>query len=155
MVEESRVSMGFQLRSRVVPISEVEGIADRDPNPPVVLVVDDELIVADTLAMILAQSGFSVLKAYEGESALALARGTAPALLLTDVQMPGMTGVELALEVIKERPECEVLLFSGNATPGDLQPATRAGYDFPLLSKPLHPAALLEHISATLGLVSG
>jgi DNA-binding response OmpR family regulator len=156
--------MDRRLHIEVIPISEVEGIMHTDPvrpNPvdtaaglPVVLVVDDELIVADTLAMILSQAGFCAMKAYNAEAALALARVTPPALLLTDVQMPGKSGVQLAVELIREWPECEVLLFSGSATPRDLQPAKTAGYDFPLLTKPLHPAELLEHISATLGLVN-
>lgn len=151
--------MDCRLHTQVVPISEVpnfetKGMVRTDPRLPVVLVVDDERIVADTLAMILAQAGFRALKAYSAQAALALARRTPPALLLTDVQMPGMSGVELALDVIKEWPECEVLLFSGNATARDLQPAKAAGYSFPLLCKPIHPADLLEHISATLGLVS-
>jgi CheY-like chemotaxis protein len=124
-----------------------------DYGLPVVLVVDDERIVADTLAMILGKAGFCAMKAYGAEEALALARFTPPTLLLTDVQMPGMSGVELALEVIRDWPECQVLLFSGHATPRDLAVAKAAGYNFPLLSKPLHPAELLDEISARLGLV--
>jgi DNA-binding NtrC family response regulator len=146
--------MNFRLHTEVVPLSEVEGIPRMDLGLPVVLVVDDELIVADTLAMILAKAGFCALKAYGAEEALMLARLTPPTLLLTDVRMPGMSGVELALEVIKDCPECQVLLFSGHATPRDLAPAKLAGYNFPLLCKPLHPAQLLEEISARLGLVS-
>jgi CheY-like chemotaxis protein len=146
--------MNFRLHTEVVPLSEIEGIPQFDSALPVVLVVDDEPIVADTLAAILAKSGFSALKAYSARAALALAHVTPPALLLTDVQMPGMSGVELALELIREWPECQVLLFSGHATPRDLEVATSIGYHFPLLCKPLHPSQLLEEISASLGFVS-
>lgn len=147
--------MSWRLNTEIVPLSEVEGVREADSGLPVVLVVDDEEIVADTLALILDQAGFCAVKAYGGREALAMARLTPPALLLTDVQMPGMNGVELALKVVKERPECQVLLFSGHATSGDLVAARAAGYDFPLLCKPVHPMELLEHISASLGLVQG
>jgi DNA-binding NtrC family response regulator len=147
--------MGRHLKTEVVPLSEVEGISTENSELPVVLVVDDERIVADTLALILDQAGFCAVKAYGAEQALATARQTPPALLLTDVQMPGMNGVELALEMTREQPECQVLLFSGHATAVDLVAAKAAGYNFPLLGKPVHPKQLLEHISISLGLVQG
>ena len=68
----------------------------------------------------------------------------APALLISDVMMPGMTGVELAIHFRKAQPECNILLFSGQAVTADLLDKARAeGYDFDLLSKPVHPADLL------------
>jgi YesN/AraC family two-component response regulator len=142
--------MACRLNTEVIPISAVEGIPTTEPRFPVVLVVDDEEIVADTLALILDQAGFCAVKAYGAQDALAKARQTPPDLLLTDVQMPRMNGVELALEVVRERPECQVLLFSGHATYGDLAPMKIKGYNFPLLTKPLHPTELLERIAGSL-----
>lgn len=147
--------MAWKLHTEVVPISEVNGVSGLDSGLPVVLVVDDEEIVADTLALIIGKAGFCALKAYRADEALAMARLMPPALLLTDVQMPGMNGVELALQLTSEQPDCRVLLFSGHAVPVDLSAARAAGYDFPLLGKPLHPVELLEHISTSLGVIQG
>jgi CheY-like chemotaxis protein len=115
-----------------------------------VLVVDDEPLVADTLAMILSRAGYMTVKAYGGPSALELACSIRPALLISDVAMPEMNGVELAMAVVKHSPDCGILLFSGHATERDLAPAREAGHDFTLLPKPIHPAEMLEHVSRSL-----
>jgi DNA-binding response OmpR family regulator len=119
---------------------------------PVVLIVDDERIIADTLSMILSRSGFAVLTAYDGQSALELARIIPPELLLTDVMMaPGMNGVELATAVAETVPDCKILLFSGQAATVDLLADARdTGHNFTLLTKPLHPTELLARIAAAL-----
>jgi DNA-binding NtrC family response regulator len=72
-------------------------------------------------------------------------------LLLTDVVMPGMNGIELALAVSEKFPECKVLLFSGQtATAELLDRARKQGGDFPLLSKPIHPEDLLKKVAEIL-----
>jgi CheY-like chemotaxis protein len=113
---------------------------------PVVLVVDDEPMVADTLAMILCEEGFEAKAAYGGQSALTFARKTQPSFLISDIHMPGMNGLELAITVASELPECGVLLFSGQATEHDLAAARAKGYDFPLLAKPVHPEEIIRHV---------
>ncbi|HEY6375818.1 MAG TPA: response regulator [Edaphobacter sp.] len=113
-----------------------------------VLVVDDERIIADTLSMILSNSGFDVLTAYDGMKALELARAAPPALLITDVMMPGMTGIELAIMLVEAVPDCKVLLFSGQASTVDLLAAAHdMGHDFELLTKPVHPTDMLRRVS--------
>src|SRR5258708_33754055 len=97
----------------------------------VVLIVDDERVIADTLSIILSKSGFSTMTAYDGEGALELARAVHPDLLISDVVMPEMTGVELAIAVTETVPGCKVLLFSGQAaTVQRLAKARQAGRDF-------------------------
>lgn len=116
---------------------------------PVVLVVDDECTVADTLTEILIRSGFAAITAYDGASALEAALLNPPEVLITDVILPGMSGIELAITVRRIFPDCRVLLFSGNAsTTALLASATRAGHKFQLLTKPVHPAVMLAHVSA-------
>lgn len=132
----------------VVPLAEVpqEDILGETPELPLVLVVDDEPIVADTLAVILTRAGFEAQCVYSGEAALEFARGIRPSFLLSDVHMPGISGVELAMTLCAEFPQCKVLLFSGHATAADLAEARTAGYDFPLLAKPVHPAEIIRHV---------
>ena len=116
-----------------------------------ILVVDDEQRIADTLALILQSSGYETAVAYEGDSALAQASKVRPDLLLTDVIMPGMNGIELALGVSERCPECKVLLFSGQAATAELlDRAKKQGCDFPLLAKPIHPEDLLKKVAEIL-----
>jgi CheY-like chemotaxis protein len=120
---------------------------------PSVLVVDDERIIADTLSIILSKSGFSTMTAYNGVAALELARTRMPDLIISDVMMPGMTGIELAITVAQTIPECKILLFSGQATTVDLlEKARGAGYDFAAMTKPVHPTDMLKRVSECLAM---
>jgi DNA-binding response OmpR family regulator len=118
---------------------------------PIVLVVDDETVIADTRAMILEQSGITTMVTYDGKSALEIAHKTPPDLLLTDVAMPGMNGIDLAMAIRRIIPSCGILLFSGQASTAALLDAARvAGQEFTILPKPLHPKELLARVSGTL-----
>jgi len=144
--------MSPALKFEVVSLDQVpknERATDGAARQPLVLVVDDERVIADTLSIILTRNGFSVLTAYDGESALELAAVAAPDLLLSDVMMgPGMDGTELAIALVGTCPKCKVLLFSGHAATRDLLDKARdAGHNFTLLNKPLHPADLLARIT--------
>jgi DNA-binding response OmpR family regulator len=117
---------------------------------PVVLVVDDESTIADTLTEILIRSGYAAMAAYDGEGALETALMTPPELLITDVVLPEMSGIELAITVRRVFPDCKILLFSGQASTSDLlAAANREGHHFSLLSKPVHPRDLLARVSET------
>jgi len=110
-----------------------------------VVVVDDEHVIADSLVAILNQSGFSALAAYDAESALDLISARTPDLLISDICMPGMNGIDLAIQVRRRFPNCRVLLFSGHASSTLLlEEARKKGYDFDFLSKPVHPRDLLK-----------
>jgi DNA-binding NtrC family response regulator len=113
----------------------------------VVFVVDDEAAIAQTLAIILNQAGFQASAYDHPNKAIAARTELIPDLLISDVMMPGMSGVELAIHFRKAHPECKVLLFSGQAATADLlEKAREQGYDFDLLSKPVHPADLLAKL---------
>jgi len=140
--------MSPEPRFEVIPLAEVPAnalIADAPQQRAVVLVVDDEEVIADTLSVILSRSGFLAMKAYDGESALELAKAVPPDLLLSDVMLgPGIDGAALAIAVLEFCPDCKVLLFSGHATSRDLLEKSRQdGHPFTLLTKPLHPSDLL------------
>ena len=115
--------------------------------PPKVLVVDDEPAITDTLAAVLKNSGYTVRTAYNADGAIALAREFVPDLVITDVVMPGMNGIELAIKIRNLLPLCKILLFSGQAATADLlTDAKNRGYDFELLVKPIHPTDLLAKL---------
>jgi DNA-binding response OmpR family regulator len=122
-----------------------------DYAAPTILVVDDETVIADTLGVILERNGFRVAIAYNGESALKISKSVPPDLLLSDVAMPGMSGIDLAIEIQQGIPNCKVLLFSGQASTSDLLAGARqTGREFTILAKPLPPAELLRRLSDTL-----
>jgi CheY-like chemotaxis protein len=109
-----------------------------------IFVVDDEQIIAATLATILEMSGFSATAFTDPFQALRRARLDSPDLLISDVMMPEMSGVDLALRMKEECPGCKILLFSGQAATQDLlRTARNLGHDFRLLLKPVHPTDLL------------
>lgn len=113
-----------------------------------VLVVDDQRLIADTLAEILNNAGFDALAAYDGWEALEKASRFHPHWIMTDVLMPRMNGVELAIAIRMNYPGAEVLLLSGQAGISDiLESGRRRGYQFELIAKPIHPLKLIERIT--------
>jgi DNA-binding NtrC family response regulator len=112
-----------------------------------IFVVDDESIIASTLAMILNASGYRAASFTSAEEAIKAAELDAPDLLLTDVSMPGMNGIELAILFNSHCPTCKVLLFSGAlSTAGLLENAKQLGYNFKILAKPIHPRDMLAAV---------
>jgi DNA-binding response OmpR family regulator len=138
----------------IVPLADLsaKGLApDREQPKPIVLVVDDEVVIADTLSAILTRNGIAAMTAYGGLAALAIAQLIPPDLLLTDVVMPDMSGIDLATAVQQIVPHCQVLLFSGQAATKDLLAKAReGGRDFSIIAKPIHPRELLARISESL-----
>ncbi len=112
-----------------------------------VFVVDDERVIASTLAAILQLNGFAADFYIDPFAALDAARTKAPDILISDVVMPGLSGVELAIRTKALCPHCKILLFSGQAATADvLRVAREQGYDFQLLSKPMHPTEFLSQV---------
>lgn len=112
-----------------------------------VFVVDDEKTIADTLAAILTKCGYKALPFYNAESALAECDALRPDLVISDVVMPGMNGVDMAVIIRRRYPSCRILLFSGQAATANILEGVREkGYEFDLLAKPIHPKDLLAHL---------
>jgi CheY-like chemotaxis protein len=122
---------------------------DKETNSskPRVLVADDEQVIANTLAIILNQAGFDARAVYSGESAIETVDSFQPNMLISDVIMTGMTGIEAAIEIRNRLPKCKILLFSGQAATADLLEKARAqGHEFEILAKPVHPTDLLAKL---------
>jgi len=114
---------------------------------PRVLVVDDERVIADTLAIILNQSGFSATAVYSGEKAVEMAEKLRPDMVISDVIMNDLNGIDAAIQIRAMLPGCKILLFSGQAATADLLDKVRGqGHEFEILAKPVHPQDLLARL---------
>ena len=112
-----------------------------------VLVVDDERVIADTLALILNLRGFKTTAAYSGEAAVEAAIALKPHVLISDVAMGTMTGIEAASQIRRSVPSCRVILFSGQAATVDMIPDWADRHRFEILMKPVHPEVFLQRLS--------
>ena len=112
---------------------------------PIALVIDDEHIIADTIAQILNMRGFAAVPLYSGQAAVEQAWTQCPAIVITDVVMPGLDGIETAKRLLKHCPSTKILLLSGQAATVEMMRQARAdGFNFELLAKPVHPEDLLS-----------
>lgn len=112
-----------------------------------IFVVDDEHVIASTLAMILQRSGFDAVSFTDPLQVGKAADLNPPDLLISDVVMPELSGIDLAIQLQASHPTCRVLLFSGQAATANLLDIARGnGHDFEVLSKPIHPTEFLQKI---------
>lgn len=111
---------------------------NRDRQTRRILVVDDVVDAADTLAEVLELWGHEVHKVHDGEAAVEAVRQLHPEVVLLDIGMPGMDGFEVARVLRREHPNQPMLLvaLTGYAQDSDRQEALRAGFDAHL-SKPV------------------
>ncbi len=122
---------------------------EANQEKPKVLIADDERVIADTLAIILNQSGFQATAVYSGEKAVETARTLAPDMLISDVIMTDLNGIDAAIKIRGMLPMCKILLFSGQAATADLLDRARVqGHEFEILAKPVHPQDLLARLRA-------
>ncbi len=110
-----------------------------------ILVVDDEAIIADTLARIFEMHGYSSRAVYSAEAALELLPEWEPHLAILDIKLPGMSGIDLAIRMRAEYPACKLSLISGFIDPTALlEEARQTGHEFHFMTKPVEPEALLK-----------
>jgi signal transduction histidine kinase len=108
-------------------------------NP--ILLVDDEQDIRDVLRLALADAGYDVLEAENGRQALDLFLEKCPPIVVTDIKMPVMDGIQLLRRIKQEIPDTEVIMITGH---GDMDLAIRSlkyeATDF--ITKPIHVDAL-------------
>jgi CheY-like chemotaxis protein len=116
-----------------------------------ILIVDDERTIADTLSLIFRSAGYEAFTAYNGLIGLDAARTLEPNFVLSDVFMPGLDGVTMAMRILRAQPKVQVLLFSGQADTEDfLRDAEAQGFHFEVLQKPIHPEEILRKVALAL-----
>jgi CheY-like chemotaxis protein len=116
-----------------------------------VFIVDDEFIITSTLALILRHHGFDATSFTQPLEALQAVKERAPDVLVSDIMMPEFSGIDLAIRVQQQCPECKILLFSGQAyTNALLEKAKTDGHHFEVLLKPVHPVELMRRIHEVL-----
>ena len=116
--------------------------------PELVYVVDDDSILALDLAAILRRSGFSARSFSDPTKAVVAAASEFPALLIADVLMPELSGLELAIELRLLCPDCQVLIISGYSCYHTLvDRAYRLGFEIAFLPKPISPAHLIREVT--------
>jgi len=124
-------------------------MTEPNPNPLRVLVVDDEKTIADSLAQILGTQGHDVRCANSGEEALGILPVFEPHVLIADVILGGVDGVQLALMTTEMLPNCTVVLSSGHAEPSELAERLRAcGRRFSVYAKPVPPPVLIDLVKS-------
>ena len=100
-----------------------------------VLVVDDEVAFANTLSQRLQMRDMIVGTAYDGEEALSKLKKEEPDVMVLDLRMPGMQGMDVLRETKKAYPLVQVIVLTGHGTDKDAEEAKRlGGFDF--LNKP-------------------
>lgn len=140
---------GFGLFKRLAGGSE-RRLSEPRVRAPVaarVLVVDDSATIRAVLGKMLAQDGYEVLKAADGEGALALARGERPALIFLDVVLPGMSGFEVLRALRREATtqQVPIVMISGNVQATEQFYVQRYGAD-DFMKKPFGREEVFERI---------
>lgn len=116
-----------------------------------VLILDDEPPVADTLAIVFRINGYEVQVAYSAEQAIETIAVWEPNLAVIDVMLPAMNGIDFAIVLKANHPNCEVLLFSGYESTGALlEEAAKKGHVFEIVAKPVHPVEILDAVESLL-----
>ena len=117
------------------------------PTRARILVADWEHVNALTLSAIMERMGYEVATAFSGEEAVQVAACFAPDLLVTEVRMGKISGVEAATQIKAMLPSCKILFLSGDATISDISRSAPASLVYSFTTKPVHPQDLLNSIA--------
>jgi len=123
-------------------MSETENPVESRPR---IFVVDDELEIAKMLTVVLQMNLFDAIAYTDPHEALEAAKADPPDYMVSDIVMPGLIGIELAIRVRAEIPMCKILLFTGHIG-APIEEAKASGHSFNLVEKPIHPTKLVESI---------
>jgi len=130
-------------------LDDGHSLEPRGATQPLIVIVDDEASIRRSLEGVLKDEGFSVIVAEDGESAIRILMTSRPNLVLLDIWMPGMDGIETLKKIREIHPTLPVVMISGHATISTAVAATRLGAsDF--LEKPLDLSATIQVVRRAL-----
>ena len=136
--DDSHPPQGDELERKKQPSSKIKRV----------MVVDDEMLIAESLVDILRGEGFQAIAVSDGAAAVKWAEFLQPDAILCDIAMPGLDGFEVAKQVRELSPNCRIILFSGH---GGMQNRVanmpHEGNDFEFIAKPVKPEVILEMLS--------
>jgi DNA-binding response OmpR family regulator len=112
-----------------------------------ILVIDDEESVADTLAAILTECGYEVWVEYSGDAGVKRAGTFRPDIVISDVIMPAINGVDAAIDIERQLPDCRILLLSAAPEYARHVLKSRCHPGFEVIAKPIDPSWLLSRLS--------
>ena len=118
---------------------------------PKVLVIDDDPVILELLRVNFEIEGFAVVSAGDGKEGLERAKKDKPDLILTDIMMPRMDGLELVTQLRREPKTAAipVILLSAKAQNAEVQAGLEAGAD-DYITKPFDPLELIDRVNAAL-----
>lgn len=121
-------------------------------KPPVILIVEDERSLNEAYQIILRKSGYTVNVAYDGAEALEVAAKEEPDLILLDLRMPRMDGLEFLrrFKPLEEHPKVKVIVFSNYDMQKEIDEAYQLGADRYFMKALASPKELLQVVEATL-----
>ncbi|MEP6643554.1 MAG: response regulator [Acidobacteriaceae bacterium] len=116
-----------------------------------IMVVDDEPVIRETVLEILREEGFDAVGMSDGAAALDWAQKVRPDVILSDVVMPGLNGIEMAIKIRELLPGTRIILFSGHgASTAILEQARLKGHEFEIFAKPIDPEVLLTKLRSVI-----
>lgn len=117
----------------------------------IVLVVDDDPVILKLLEVNFEMEGFGVLVAHDGEEGIAVARDARPDVIVSDIMMPKVSGLELvvALKSDPETSDIPIILLSAKAQNADVRSGLDAGAD-DYVTKPFEPLDLVDRVNRLL-----
>lgn len=112
-----------------------------------VLIVDDDSIIRETLRILLKAEGYVVVgEANDGLKAMSMLKKTKPSLVLLDITMPGVSGLELLEDIHKTYPEIMVVMISGEANAETVKTAIEGGA-VGYIVKPFNTANVMQNLN--------
>lgn len=118
-----------------------------------ILVIDDELLVRDTIRLTLEAEGYAVQEAKDGAEGIKMFAAMQPDLVITDIIMPNKEGIETIAELRRLAPDAKILAISGGGRIGNLKVldfALKLGAN-KVLQKPVKPDVIVSTVRSVLG----
>ena len=141
------IARGIRDAINSLRIKGLEVELEQEKRKPRIIVADDEQVISNTLTIILNQAGYTAKAVYSGEKTIEAAETFKPDMIISDVIMTGMTGIESAIRIREMFPKCKIILISGQKATADLlEKAREQGHEFEILAKPVHPTDLLQKL---------